>query len=114
HGVETAGARKTTDCDSDHTHGDDCAGHGPVKAAGDSPKLGWIDRLDQAASERTNPRPRTPAHTFYLRRQAEDKLRIAYELDPSNYANYNSYHLFLTEPQVGTRPTANADVLALA
>src|SRR5690606_17683584 len=51
---------------------------------------------------------------FYLRRQAEDKLRLAYELDPSNYANYNSYHLFLTEPSVGTRKVLTNQIIDLA
>jgi hypothetical protein len=65
-------------------------------------------------TERTNPRPATEGHKFYLRRQVEDRLRFAYELDPSNYANYNSYHLFLTEPAVGTRPVLTERVLMLA
>ena len=107
HGEESSGATGCPDCKSGHSHGNGCEPTG-------TSKLGWIDRLDQVASERTNPRPRSKAHSLYLRRQAEDKLRIAYELDPSNYANYNSYHLFLTEPQIGTRPVANHQVLALA
>jgi hypothetical protein len=58
--------------------------------------------LGQGANHRTNPRPDTAAHKFYLRRQIESRLRIAYEFDPSNYGTYNSYHLFLTNSSLGT------------
>ncbi|MCW1884455.1 hypothetical protein OKA04_06910 [Luteolibacter flavescens] len=74
----------------------------------------WIAKVELAATERTNPNPVTKGHQLYLRRQTEDRLRQAYELDPSNYANYNSYHLFLTEPSVGTRPILNDKVIELA
>lgn len=50
----------------------------------------------------------------YLRRQAEDKLRFAYQLDPSHYANYNALHFFLTEPSVGTRPELTPSAAKLA
>jgi hypothetical protein len=65
-------------------------------------------------TERTNSRPATAGHKFYLRRQVEDRLKLAYDLDPSNYANYNAYHLFLTEPAVGTRPVITNKVIELA
>lgn len=112
HGVETAGMGATKRCDHDHSDGSTCSSNGTGPKA--AKKVSFIERVELAATEKTNPRPRTSAHTFYLRRQAEDKLRVAYELDPSNYANYNSYHLFLTEPQVGTRPVVNEAVLSLA
>ena len=53
--------------------------------------------MDRASEQRTNPHPSSKALKFYLRRQAEDKLRFAYQLDPSHYANYNSLHFFLIE-----------------
>jgi hypothetical protein len=53
--------------------------------------------MEKAANERTNPKPASEALKFYLRRQAEDKLRFAYQLDPSHYANYASLHFFLIE-----------------
>jgi len=74
----------------------------------------WMERVELAATERTNPSPVTKGHQLYLRRQTEDKLRLAYEFDPSNYANYNSYHLFLTEPSVGTHPILTDKVIELA
>jgi hypothetical protein len=69
-----------------------------------------ISHLDEASQINTNPKSASTAHRLYLRRQAEDKLRFAYHLDPSQYSNYNSLHFFLTEPALGTRaqltPTA--------
>ena len=106
HAVEVSGRTVKATCSCGHDHADgshECA----------EPE-GLIARLEEATTERTNARPATDAHKKYLRRQIEDRLRAAYELDPSNYANYNSYHLFLTEPQVGTRPILTGKALALA
>jgi len=102
-------------CDAcGHEHGDApqgaCAAEKKERAADKT----VIGRLEEAVTERTNSRPATPGHKFYLRRQVEDRLRLAYELDPSNYSNYNSYHLFLTEPAVGTRPVLTDKVIQLA
>lgn len=112
HGVEDR--RSGESCGTcGHDHGADpgeCqAGEKPEPA-----EVSFIARIEDAVSERTNPRPATSGHKFYLRRQIEDRLRFAYELDPSNYANYNSYHLFLTEPSVGTRRVLTDRVLTLA
>lgn len=74
----------------------------------------FLDDLDSISRRRTNLRSPSAAHKFYLRRQIEDKLRFAYELDPSHYGNYNSYHLFLTEPQLGTRPMLTKEAVDLA
>ncbi|MEI6654044.1 MAG: hypothetical protein WCP45_04695 [Verrucomicrobiota bacterium] len=70
--------------------------------------------LDKASVDRTNPRPASEALKRYLRRQAEDKLRFAYQLDPAHYGNYNSLHFFLTEPAVGTRPELTPTAAKLA
>jgi hypothetical protein len=70
--------------------------------------------LEKAVIERTNPKSASEAHKRYLRRQVEDKLRFAYNLDPSHYANYNSLHFFLTEPQLGTRPELTPSAAKLA
>lgn len=74
----------------------------------------WIVSLQKAAATRTNPNPLTENHKRYLRRKIEDKLRFAYKLDPSHYANYNSLHFFLTEPQLGTRPELTPSAARLA
>lgn len=112
HGTEArTGEHACSTCG--HHHGGQqstCVGDKEAKAGNPS----FIARIDEAVSERTNPRPATNGHKFYLRRQVEDRLRFAYELDPSNYANYNSYHLFLTEPSVGTRRVLTGRVMSLA
>jgi len=48
-----------------------------------------------------------------MRRKMEDQLRFAYELDPSHYGNYNSYHFFLTHSTLGTRPELTRQAMAL-
>jgi hypothetical protein len=73
-----------------------------------------LTTLDKASEERTNPKPSSNAQKLYLRRQVEDKLRFAYQLDPSHYGNYNSLHFFLTEPELGTRPQLTESVAKLA
>jgi hypothetical protein len=65
-------------------------------------------------TERTNPRGASKAHKFYLRREIENKLRFAYNLDPGHYGNYNAYHFFLTEPELGTRPELTPHAAKLA
>jgi len=73
-----------------------------------------LTSLNQAAETRTNPKTASPALKRHLRRQAEDKLRFANQLDPAHYANYNSLHFFLTEPAVGTRPELTPSAAKLA
>jgi len=75
--------------------------------------LSMIARMERGHQERTNPLPASEALKFFLRRKAEDKLRFAYQLDPSHYANYNSLHFFLSEG-IGTRPELVASAGKLA
>jgi hypothetical protein len=74
----------------------------------------FLDELGEAGQSRTNHQQTTAAHTRFMRRGVEDKLKFAYHLDPAHYGNYNSYHFFLTEPQLGTRPVLSRDVAKLA
>jgi hypothetical protein len=74
----------------------------------------FIEGMGEGLTERTNPRGASHAHKFYLRREIENKLRFAYNLDPSHYGNYNAYHFFLTEPQLGTRPELTPHAAKLA
>lgn len=73
-----------------------------------------LEELAMGLEERTNAFAASDAHKFYLRRKIEKKLRFAYELDPAHYGNYNAYHFFLTEPQVGTRPVLTQEAAYLA
>ncbi len=74
----------------------------------------FLTTLESSLNVRTNPKPASAAHKLYLRSQVESKLRFAYNLDPSHYANYNSLHFFLTEPQLGTRPELTSSAAKLA
>lgn len=86
-----------------------------VNCAGISDRFrNFIDGMGAGLVERTNPKAASPAHKFFLRRGIEDKLRFAYNLDPGHYGNYNAYHFFLTEPQLGTRPELTPSAARLA
>jgi hypothetical protein len=74
----------------------------------------FIEGMGAGLTERTNPRGASKAHKFYLRREIENKLRFAYNLDPGHYGNYNAYHFFLTEPELGTRPELTPHAAKLA
>lgn len=75
---------------------------------------GLLVSMEKASEVRTNPKPASESMKLYLRREAEDKLRFTYQLDPAHYANYNALHFFLTEPAVGTRPELTPSAAKLA
>ena len=95
---------------------------GKVPAASQSGAVGslggrfenLIASLDRVAEIRTNPKSISENHKRYLRRQIEAKLRFAYQLDPTHYANYNSLHFFLTESELGTHPELTPSAAKLA
>jgi hypothetical protein len=72
-----------------------------------------VSDLDKVIALRTNPQPPSQAQKLYLRRQSEDKLRFAYNLDPSHFANYTALHFFLTEG-ITTRKESAAEITKLA
>jgi hypothetical protein len=72
-----------------------------------------VSDLDKVIALRTNPKPPSDAQKLYLRRQSEDKLRFAYNLDPSHFANYTALHFFLTEG-ITTRKESTAQITKLA
>ncbi len=74
----------------------------------------FIEESSEALDARTNTFAASAAHKFYLRSKIEGKLRFAYELDPAHYGNYNAYHFFLTEPEMGTHPALNPQAAKLA
>ena len=73
-----------------------------------------LSSLGKASATRTNPKAASEALKRHFRRQAEDQLRFAYQLDPSHYGNYNALHFFLTEPAVGTHPELTPSAAKLA
>lgn len=72
-----------------------------------------IAKMQIGHTARTNPRPPNQALKFFLRRAAENKLRFAYRLDPSHYANYNALHFFLVEG-ITTHPELASTAASLA
>ena len=101
-----------------HAAGESCDSCGEAEAAS-PPRAGGglnglLASLEKSVHTRTNPKAASEAHKKFLRRQVEDKLRFAYQLDPAHYANYNSLHFFLTEPQLGTRPELTPSAAKLA
>ena len=109
-GMEDTGPA-TQDPHGDHAGHDYAAHKAPPRPPG---VLGFLESLSEAVNRRTNPKPASKAQEFTARRQIENKLRFAYELDPAHYANYNTYHFFLTEPQLGTRPELTPGAAKLA
>jgi hypothetical protein len=117
HGVANGGVHH-------HKSGEECESCAEAEAAQatapkQKPSLGkqfqmFLTSLDNAKEVRTNPKAATGGHKFFLRREVEEKLRFAYQLDPSHYANYTSLHFFLTEPQLGTRPELTPSAAKLA
>jgi hypothetical protein len=102
-----------------HAEGESCDSCDNASAAKADPmSSGRLDNLlasmQAAVATRTNPKAASEAHKRFLRRQIENKLRFAYHLDPSHYANYNSLHFFLTEPELGTRPELTPSAAKLA
>lgn len=73
-----------------------------------------LESFDKVAAARTNPKAANSALKFYLRRQVEDKLRFAYQLDPAHYANFTSLYFFLTQPSLGTRKELTPSATKLA
>jgi len=73
-----------------------------------------IKRLQAIENIRTNRKSASEAHKREIRRNIEKRLRFAYDFDPSNFGNYNSYHFFITQPQLGLRPRLTKDALLLA
>lgn len=102
-------------CEHNHSE-DDHATHEENKEASSlhSQLLSLIESMNEVSHLRTNPKAPNESLMRYHRRQAEDKLRFAYEMDPSHYGNYNSLHFFLTEPQIGTRKQLTPSALKLA
>lgn len=106
-----------------HEHGEDCGCevHSPserVAATGGPPlhqrAKRYIKRLEAYTHRKTDGYVLTPAHKKYIQGVIEDKLRFAYELDPSNYTNYEGYYLYLTTSNLGRSGADYEAAIALA
>lgn len=116
----------------DHDHGHDHSDHGEdcgcpahtekakvVVSRGDQKPFHQrakqqVREMAAFAHRKTDNRPLTPAHRKYLQSVTEDKLRLAYELDPSNYTNYGNYHLFISTTTYGKADADDDQALILA
>ena len=73
-----------------------------------------IKLMSATAKRKTDGSPLSPSHRKYLQSVIEDKLRLAYELDPTNYTNYGNLHLFLTSTNLGKESADDSKALRLA
>jgi hypothetical protein len=71
-----------------------------------------VEFLGKTEQISTNPRLPSEGHKLHLRRQAENKLRFAYQLDPSHYGNYAILHFFLVEG-LTTYDRSNKEIIKL-
>lgn len=97
----------SSDVDSDHSSDEDLADIRLAKLEARR-NLAWHIRAKRKVAEltafthrKTNGGRLTKEHALYLQTATEDKLRFAYELDPSNYTNYGNYQLFLSNSNIG-------------
>lgn len=116
HGGMGLGVHRHEDGKSCDSCEDPSETHTPAKSAAplDGGFENFLTSLSRMSEVSTNPKAASDAHKRYLRRQTEDKLRFAYQLDPAHYGNYNALNFFLTEPSVGTRPELTPSAAKLA
>ena len=97
----------------DHHHHDGAAEHADLPSGIDAARH-WLEDLQHASRRRTSDFAPGGLHRIHLRREVERKLRFAYWLDPTNFANYNALFLFLTEQSLTERDSNFGAVLELA
>ncbi len=73
-----------------------------------------IKEMEASTHRKTDGKPLSETHQKYLQGVTEDKLRLAYELDPSNYTNYGNYHLFIATTTFGKSAGDDDAAVALA
>lgn len=96
--------------DHDHSHDHDNYNSESEKLSEEA-SLVWnvrakekIRKMSAYTYRVTNRMGKSKAHVDYLKGATEDKIKFAYDLDSTNYANYNNYHLFLTITDFGSSP----------
>jgi len=108
----------------EHEHGEDCGcdAHANAEKEKAVPAVPpahvrakrYIRTLDAYTHRKTDGYVLTPAHRKYLQVITEDKLRFAYELDPSNRTNYEGLYLYLATNSLGRSEANSEAALALA
>lgn len=109
-----------------HVHDDSCSagcGHDvvePKPETGSDPsglRAAMLEKIRDwrgAKNTRTNPLSNSESHKRFIRMEVEKKLFLTYEMDPTNYASYGSYYLFLSETSLGTRVGSEVQARRLA
>lgn len=64
----------------------------------------YLGHLSALKIVRTNPNVMSEAHVRWAKRKVESQLLRSYNMDPTHYGAYNSYHLFLTVHDFGGTP----------
>jgi len=106
--VHHEGHKDCLDCSHDHSAHKNHIDRSPklnriVMAPLREKSLRFFKKLENIRVKKTNPEPVSEHHDFYLRRKTENRLRLAYEMDPSNYENYNNYNGIIQEFGRSTR-----------
>ena len=102
---EVCGSCGEAGCGHDHSghdHGscsEDCDHHSHDSAVAESSAdLPWlrqqVDKLTAVAYQSNSPYGLTERHRKHIRETVERKVAFAHDLDPENYLNYNTLHLF--------------------
>lgn len=91
--------------------------HEAEEAAGPEPRppaksvreglLRWMKDMKIARYERTNDFGDTDAMHSFMKGEAEKRLKLSYEMDPTNLVCYGSYFFFLSESIVRMRGAEN-------
>jgi len=95
--------------DPSHNHSD----HADAGPPSSFPLESLIAAMKKGHSESTNPVPASPALKRHFLQTTERKLRFAYRLDPSNYANYTALQMFLFEG-INQQPESTTSAASLA
>ena len=106
----------------DHDEGcsDACHGHhGPETTHDEETQTlhAWkegLKRMEANTYRKTSGRNLSKAHAQFIQDETEDKLRLAYELDPTNFTNYGNYHFFLAMNELGRADADHDAALSLA
>ena len=74
-----------------------------------------IKLMGATAKRKTDGAPLSSMHRKYIQSVMEDKVYLAYELDPTNYTNYGNLHLFISMNDLGksARDANKAQELAI-
>lgn len=89
----------------------------PVSSLTETLRSGILQQIQDWQAEkntRHNPLANSEIHKHFIRRQVEKKLMQTYRMDPTNYASYGAYFLFLSESSLSDRESSIENALILS